>query len=225
MGGPNPQRAPPGARVRAPQRLRRKKGNTRPTPATPPPGGTPSIATCAQGWAPVEADAGDSPRCRVTDKAAIGLFLTDLAALLDESVELIGALPASRASPELVSAHAAAWADLKDRSPLSAVLSELEARDTTGALNNVGLAGVQLGFKLTGWFRALTEWGDARTLDALRRAFRYANLVLGSLGQALRGPGLDMFKEFKEGTEAVLDEATPPGGYLPAPAYSWARPL
>jgi hypothetical protein len=44
--------------------------------------------------------------------------------------------------------------------------------------------------------------------------------VLGSLGQAVAAPGLDFFKEFKESTEAVLDEATPPGGYLPAPAYS-----
>jgi hypothetical protein len=43
-------------------------------------------------------------------------------------------------------------------------------------------------------------------------------VILGSLGQALAGPGLDIFKEFKEGTEAVLAEAIPPGGYLPAPA-------
>ena len=41
MGGPNPQRAPHGARVRAPQWLPRKQGNTRPTPPTPPPGAPP----------------------------------------------------------------------------------------------------------------------------------------------------------------------------------------
>jgi hypothetical protein len=52
------------------------------------------------------------------------------------------------------------------------------------------------------------------------RAFHWANLVLGSLSSALAGPGADVFKEFKEGTEAVLDEAVPPRGYLPAPAYA-----
>jgi hypothetical protein len=41
MGGPNPQRAPRGARVRAPHWLPRDQGNTRPTPPTPPPGGHP----------------------------------------------------------------------------------------------------------------------------------------------------------------------------------------
>jgi hypothetical protein len=52
----------------------------------------------------------------------------------------------------------------------------------------------------------------------LRRAFRWANIVLGSLGGALAGSGLEIFKEFKEGTEAVLDEALPPGGFIPLPA-------
>lgn len=162
---------------------------------------------------------GEGNPYRVTDKAALGLFLTDIVALLDESVELIGALPAPRASPEPISAHAAAWADLKDRDLLPVVLDELKGAEATASLENVGLTGVQLGFKLTGWLWALAEWRDARTADALRRAPRWANVMLGTLGQALAAPGLDIFKEFKEGTEAVLDEATPPGGYLPAPAY------
>jgi hypothetical protein len=156
---------------------------------------------------------------RVTDTAALRLFLADVAALLEESVELVGTFPASRVSPDLVSAHAAAWRDLRQRELLPSVFAELDQPEAAAALEEVGLTGVHLGFKLTGWLGALTEWRDARTAESLRRAFHWANVVLGSLGQVLAGPAADIFKEFKEGTEAVLDEAVPPGGYLPAPAF------
>ncbi len=42
--------------------------------------------------------------------------------------------------------------------------------------------------------------------------------MLGSLDKVVLGMGLDMFKEFKESTETVLDETVAFGGYLPAPA-------
>ena len=157
---------------------------------------------------------------RVIDEAALGLFLTDLDEILGEVVAILGALPAPHASPDLVSAHASAWAELRERDTLPFVLSEIEGPDAGASLEAVGLTGEQLRFKLTGWLGALTEWREARSFDALMRAFRWANLVLGSLSQVLAGPGADALKEFKEGTEAVLDQAVPPRGYLPAPAYA-----
>lgn len=155
----------------------------------------------------------------VKDEASLRVFLTDLGQVLGEVVEVLSGLPAPRASPELISAHASAWAELRGRDTIPFVLSQLEEPEAAASLEAVGLTGDQLRFKLTGWLGALTEWRDERAFDALIRALRWANLVLGSLGQALAGPGADALKEFKEGTEAVLDEATPPRGYLPAPAY------
>jgi hypothetical protein len=99
--------------------------------------------------------AGEDNPYGVRDDAALRLFLIDVTDLLGESVKVLRGLPASRASGELINAHAAAWADLKRRDLLPAVLDELEGRDAL--LNEVGLTGVQLGFKLTGWFRAWTE--------------------------------------------------------------------
>jgi hypothetical protein len=155
----------------------------------------------------------------VTDEAALRLFLLDIGALLSESVELIRDMPRSRASRALVDAHNEAWIDLQARGAVLAILDELDMPEAAAALYGVGLSGVQLRWKLTGWLEALTEWRTARTAEALRRAFRWANLMLGSMGEVVAGPGLDLFKEFKEGTEAVLDEATPQGGYLLAPVF------
>lgn len=143
----------------------------------------------------------------LTDRIALRMFLVDVASILEESVEMVRTLPASRALPELVTAHRSAWADLRERDALTAIIDELEPAETSAALDAVGLWGSQLGFKLTGWMNAFTEWREARTADALRRAFRWANLIVGSLGSVVTGPGLELFKEFKEGTEAVLDEA------------------
>jgi hypothetical protein len=58
MGGPNPQRAPRGARVRAPSMAATQTREHEAYPTHTTPGGTPSIAKCAQGWAPVEDDRG-----------------------------------------------------------------------------------------------------------------------------------------------------------------------
>lgn len=156
----------------------------------------------------------------VTDSAALRLFIIDVTALLGDSVELTRAMPASRLSDDLAVLHSAAWNDLKERGVVDSIFDELERPDTGRRLEGAGLTGVHLGFKLTGWFEALTEWREARTVDALRRAFRWANVVLGSLGKVVADLGLDIFKEFKDSTEAVLDEAIPPGGYLPAPALA-----
>jgi hypothetical protein len=157
---------------------------------------------------------------RVTDSAALRLFLADLADLLGETVQLMATMPRPRATADLMSAHSSAWRDLRERGALDSVLDELTNDEMDRQLERAGLAGVQLDFKLTGWFGALREWREARTTAALKRAFRWANVVLGSLGKVVAGLGLDVFKEFKESTEAMLDEAVPPGGYLPTPAFA-----
>jgi hypothetical protein len=78
---------------------------------------------------------------RVTDDAALRLFLTDIVALLDETVKLAPTLPMSRASPELITAHAAAWMELKERDLLAYVFEEIERPEATVSLRNVGLTG------------------------------------------------------------------------------------
>ncbi len=131
---------------------------------------------------------------RVTDQAALRLFVADVAGLLDECVQLIRSLPMSRASNDLVASHVAAWVDLRAREVVASVVDELDGAEVTERLDDVGLTGVHLGVKLTGWFRALSEWREARTADALRRAFRWANVMLGSLGKVVAGLGLDLFR-------------------------------
>jgi hypothetical protein len=200
----------PGRRWIAPARLRQLWREVEQDPAV--------VAAIAEEFRG-RIEGGDNPY-RVTDRSALRLFLADLGDLLGECVELIATMPRPRATAELVSTHAAAWRDLRDRGALDSVLDELANAEIERQLAGAGLAGAQLAFKLTGWFSALREWREARTADALKRAFRWANVVLGSLGKVVAGLGLDVFKEFKESTEAMLDEAVPPRGYLPAPGFT-----
>lgn len=156
---------------------------------------------------------------RVHDDAAVRLFLADANALLDETVQLLPTLKGIQASERLLRAHTAAWADLRERRAVESILDEI-ATEVPGALRRAGLTGVQLAFKLTGWMDALREWRGTRALNALKRAFQWADVILGSLGSIVAGPGLEIFREFKEGTETVLEETVPAGGYLPAPAFA-----
>ena len=152
----------------------------------------------------------------LVERPSLKLFLVDVSQLLDEAVDIVVGLDHSAIGADMSDTFAAAWADIQGRSVLDSIDDELNSVDVA-RLADAGLAGVQLDFKLVGWREALREWRTERTAEALRRAFRWANIVLGSLGKALTGPGLEVFKEFKEGTEAVLDEAIPPGGFIPLP--------
>jgi hypothetical protein len=148
----------------------------------------------------------------------LALFLHDVHALIDDVVNTISALPGSKAPPEAVEAYVSAWQDLNTRPFLETLSAELQEVGAISLLNEAGLSGAQLSAKLVPFARWRTEWRSVRSLEALQRALRRANIVLGSLASVL--PGVEAFKEFKDTTEAMLDEAVPPGGYLPAPAIA-----
>jgi hypothetical protein len=165
---------------------------------------------------------GPEERATQFEVKAIKDFLSEAHDLLEEIVRTVQQLPASNLDEAVLGAYVKSWEELKQRPFLMTMNEQLDTPMAARHLADAGLAGAQLSFKLAGWRRALADWFDARTAGALRRALRWANVVLGSLGEALTGPGLEVFKEFKEGTELILDEALPPGGFLhvPAPAYS-----
>jgi hypothetical protein len=145
-------------------------------------------------------------------------FLYDIHELIDDVVRTISVLSGSNASPDDVGAYVAGWEELNQRPLLEVISAELDAPDAILRLGDAGLLGAQLTAKLAPFRRWWAEWRSARSLESLQRALKRANVILGSLASVL--PGVEALKEFKETTEAMVDEAVPRGGYLPVPAIA-----
>ena len=139
-------------------------------------------------------------------------FLDDAYDLIAEVARVLPQLPGLRVDRIEIREYLAAWEDLRQRPFRGQVRKELERAENTRRLFDVGLAGPQLAFKLKQFARSLRDWYRTRKVESLMDAFRQADIVLGSLSQALPVPGVDVFKEFKEGTEAILDRSLPPRG-------------
>lgn len=140
-------------------------------------------------------------------------FLRDLHRLLQDIVDDgERVLP-----PESRSELAAAWGDIQESRVIDTAVDELDGPRLEGPLRGVGLTGAQLDFKLNPFRRAYDQWSRQRALASLRRALRWANVVLGSLSKVI--VGLDALKEFKEGTETALEEG-PAGPPLLEPALA-----
>ena len=154
----------------------------------------------------------------MSERAALTVFVSEVSDLLGDAVGAIqGAV--GEGAAETFSAHRDAWGDLERRGVVAQITEELRTADHV-AYEEAGLSWPQLRFKLLGWRTAFREWIESPIADAMRRAFRWANVILGSMGKFVAGPGLEIFKEFKEGTEAAFDEAMPTGGFVLMPALA-----
>jgi hypothetical protein len=72
------------------------------------------------------------------------------------------------------------------------------------ALERAGLTGTQLELKLGGWRRAVRFFRATPTRALLRRALRWANVLLGSLAGVVGAA--EALKEFKETVETGIEE-------------------
>jgi hypothetical protein len=72
------------------------------------------------------------------------------------------------------------------------------------ALERAGLTGTQLELKLSGWRRAIGFFRAGPTRTLLRRALRWANVLLGSLAGVVGAA--EALKEFKETVETGIEE-------------------
>jgi hypothetical protein len=72
------------------------------------------------------------------------------------------------------------------------------------ALERAGLTGTQLELKLSGWRRAIGFFRAGPTRSLLRRALRWANVLLGSLAGVVGAA--EALKEFKETVETGVEE-------------------
>jgi hypothetical protein len=72
-------------------------------------------------------------------------------------------------------------------------------------LAHAGLARRQLALKRTRWERARDALRERLTRPVLKRALRWANIILGSLAGII--PGGDAIKEYKESVEQAVEDA------------------
>jgi hypothetical protein len=140
-----------------------------------------------------------------TDRQALQEFLRQLRALIEDVMHESGRLIPEDMQDEI----ADAWRDLQERGYVDRAIEDLADPRIDERLGDAGLVGAQLRFKLEPFRRAYATWRDRRAISALRRAFRWADVILGSLSRLL--VQLDAFKEFKEGTEALLDQSLDEG--------------
>jgi hypothetical protein len=71
-------------------------------------------------------------------------------------------------------------------------------------LDRAGLGGAELDLKVTGWRRWLRRFRERRTTGLLRRAFKWGNVILGSLSSVV--VAFEPLREIKESIEAGLEE-------------------
>lgn len=147
------------------------------------------------------------------DREQLDLFLDDLQSVLYEVVhQRTELLPA-----DLRASYAAAFrqVELSIRATRDALLLPPPPADYPGApetygevsdedLERAGLTGEQLGLKIRGWQRALGFFRRSPVRRALRRVFRWGNVLLGSLAGVIGAA--ELVKEFKEAVEAGVEE-------------------
>lgn len=133
----------------------------------------------------------------------LGLFLLELESLLGEFVQQ---------APGLMSAvnaenFGAAWAELGQERNFERARETLLLPAVEGELIEVGLVGSQLRAKWEGFRNALKRLGEGWSWARLRPSLRWANVLLGSLGQGVSFGMIDAIRELKELGEASAEEA------------------
>jgi hypothetical protein len=149
--------------------------------------------------------------------------------VLDETASILGevvAEPEGLVPSELVPSLSRAWEEAL--ASLRVLQNALSTPEFDSQLEEYGLTGASLRFKLTGFNLALSRWrgrpgrrwgrwilksmfrgrgrpGGRWGRGILKSIFRWLNVILGSLVSAIPGVG-DALKEFKEAIESGVED-------------------
>lgn len=152
------------------------------------------------------------PQLNPSDREQLQGFVLSLYILLSQ---LLSRRP-SLFTDESLTLLRAAWNELVEEGRFENLLEAVTAGEYDRGLVDHGLYGRQLAMKV-GIYESLAEPAREDETRALRRpvkrrkllgaALKAANVVLGSAADVI--PGGAVVKEFKDGTEAALDERLP----------------
>ena len=76
--------------------------------------------------------------------------------------------------------------------------------DINEELDDLGLTGDHLKYKIRGFYKSKEQWGFRRIARLILRVLKWADIILGSICNIV--PGGEIVKEFKEAVEESIEE-------------------